>query len=69
MTKVTSKEKLKISQKLYKLQRKGLVSYGKYLEKEFANSKGKSNKKSYHKYIKNEIARNKARLKKVDSKL
>ena len=69
MTKITSKEKLKLSQKFLKLQRKGLVSYGKYLDKEFANSKDKSNKKSYHKYIKNEIARAKARIKKIDSKL
>ncbi len=36
----------------------GLISYGKYLSKEFKNSKNDENKKAYNRYIEKELIRN-----------
>jgi hypothetical protein len=69
MDKVTKEQKSKLTTKFLELQRKGLVSYGKYLEKEFKTSEGKALKKAYHEYIVKELANNKIKIEKIDSKL
>jgi hypothetical protein len=45
----------KIALTYHKFELKGLNSYGKYLEKEMRNSKGKDSKKLYFKYLEKEL--------------
>jgi uncharacterized short protein YbdD (DUF466 family) len=61
--------KEKIKKAFNKFQLKGLKSYGKYLEKEFKNSKEKKSKKSYNSYITRELKKNDSKITKITSKL
>ena len=63
------KEKNKLKKKYLKIEKKGLQSYAKYLDKEWKNSKDKKNKKKYSEYISKEITRCKKRLAKIEMKL
>ena len=59
----------KLSKKILKLRKKGLKSYGKYLEEQLVFSGKKKIRKKYKSYIEKEIAKNKKAIKKVNAKL
>ena len=61
--------KNKLKKKYFALEKKGLISYAKYLDKEWETSKDKKSKKKYSKYIAKEITRYKKRIDKIDKKL
>ena len=61
--------KNKIAKAYQKFELRGLHSYGKYLEKEINNSKGKDSKKQYFKYLEKELSKNIKRIDKVKSKI
>lgn len=61
--------KNKLKKKYLKIEKKGLLSYSKYLDKEWKNSKDKKIKKKYSEYIAKEITRCKKRLAKIEMKL
>ena len=61
MGKVSKKEKGKLAKKLMKLERKGLLSYGKYLDNQLIYASKK--------YIKDQILLNNKKLKKLEKKL
>ena len=63
------KFKTKLEKKYLAIEKKGLVSYAKYLDKEYKNSKDKKIKKKYNTYISKEITRCKKRLAKINVKL
>lgn len=69
MEKVTKKVKGKLSKKLLKFERKGLISYGKYLGNQLTYASKKDIRKSYKKYIKDQILLNNKKLKKIEKKL
>ena len=69
MEKVTKEQKNQVVKKFLEFQLKGLLSYRKYLEKEFKNSAGKEIKKAYHNYIANELEGNKIKIEKINAKL
>ncbi|WP_027419156.1 hypothetical protein [Crocinitomix catalasitica] len=69
MATIKQVDKEKLSKKLLKFQKKGLVSYGKYLKVEQTNSVDKSKKKAYLKYINKEIERNKEKIEKINAKI
>ena len=69
MTKVNKKAKGKLSKKLLKIERKGLISYGKYLDNQLIYASKKSIRKSYKKYIKDQIVLNSKKLNKIEKKL
>ena len=50
MGKVSEKKRNKLSKKLLKFERKGLVSYGKYLENQMVYASKKNIRKQYKKY-------------------
>ncbi|MCB0510227.1 MAG: hypothetical protein H6579_05845 [Chitinophagales bacterium] len=60
--------KKELKQKMVECIRKGLLSYGTYLQKELENAQGDS-KKMYKKYIEAELQRYERRLTKLDMKL
>jgi predicted ribosome quality control (RQC) complex YloA/Tae2 family protein len=61
--------KNKLKKKYLKIEKKGLVSYAKYLDKEWETSKNKKRKKKYSEYIAKEITRCKKRLSKLKKQL
>lgn len=69
MTKITSTDKKKFSQKLLECQKKGLLQYGKYLNDQLKASANKELKKQYHSYIVNQIALNDKRIAAIDVKI
>ena len=69
MATIKQVDKEKLSKKLLKFQKKGLVSYGKYLKVEQTNSIEKPKKKAYLKYINKEIERNKKKIEKINAKI
>lgn len=69
MTKITSTDKKKFSQKLLECQKKGLLQYGKYLNDQLKASANKELKKQYHSYIVDQIALNDKRIAAIDVKI
>ena len=69
MTKITSTDKKKFSQKLLECQKKGLLQYGKYLNDQLKASANKELKKQYHSYIIDQIALNDKRIAAIDVKI
>ncbi|MBI2280456.1 MAG: hypothetical protein HYU68_07175 [Bacteroidetes bacterium] len=69
MTKITSTDKKKFSQKLLECQKKGLLQYGKYLNDQLKASANKKLKKQYHSYIVDQIALNDKRIAAIDVKI
>lgn len=69
MTKITSTDKKKFSQKLLDCQKKGLLQYGKYLDDQLKVSVNKDLKKAYHQYIQDQIELNNKRIAAIDVKL
>ena len=69
MEKVTKKEKNKLVRKLLKFEKKGLISYGKYLDDQLVYASKKTIRKSYKKYIKDQILLNIKKLEKIEKKL
>jgi len=63
------KYKNKLHKKYLKIEKKGMLSYAKYLDKEWKNSKDKKSKKKYSEYISKEITRCKKRLAKLEKQL
>jgi hypothetical protein len=59
----------KVAAAYQQFQLKGLNSYGKYLEKEIKNSKGKDSKKMYFKYLEKELSKNIKRIDKIKASL
>lgn len=69
MTKITSTDKKKFSQKLLECQKKGLLQYGKYLNDQLNASANKELKKHYHSYIVDQIALNDKKIAAIDVKI
>ncbi|GEM_PF-1088333 len=69
MEEVSEKEKWSLAQKLLEFQKNGLLSYGKYLDKELESASQSSIKKAYKKYIENEIKRNTEKIASLEEKL
>ena len=69
MTKVTSDDKKKFSQKLFEFQKKGLLQYGKYLDDQLKFASKAEIRKLYKKYIEDQIILNNKRIKNIDAKL
>jgi len=63
------KFRAKLEKKFLNIEKKGLLSYAKYLNKEYKNSKGKKIKKKYNTYIAKEITRCQKRLMKIEAKV
>ena len=58
-----------LSKKLLKFEKKGLISYGKYLDNQLIYASKKDIRKQYKKYIKDQIKLNNKKLGKLDEKL
>jgi len=69
MTKLEKKDKDKLAKKLLKFQRKGLLSYREYLEKEYLNAADIKSKKKYCRYIEDQIVFTDKKLKKIAKKI
>jgi hypothetical protein len=69
MAKDNKEEKKHFAQKLLEFKKQGLISYGKYLDKEHNNSIDKPIKASYLEYIQKEIKSCQKRIDKIDVKL
>jgi len=69
MRQVTKDEKKKIAEKLLKFKKKGLESYGSYLDEQFIYASKKNSRKQYKKYIKNQLAMNNKKIQKINAKL
>ncbi len=69
MAKVEKKDKEKLSKKLFKLQKKGLIAYRAYLEKEYLNAADNKSKKKYCRYIEDQIVDTDLKLKKLTKKI
>ncbi len=69
MSSKESNVKSKVAAAYQQFQLKGLNSYGKYLEKEIKNSKGKDSKKMYFKYLEKELSKNNKRIDKISAKV
>lgn len=66
MKTVSKKNKHKLAVKLLKFKRKGLVSYGNYLNKQLKNADAK---KAYKKYLKAQLKSNKKKIAAIDLEL
>lgn len=60
--------KKELKQKMVECIRKGLLSYGAYIQKELENADG-DNKKMYKKYLEAEMQKYERKLTKLDMKL
>ncbi|MFD1551647.1 hypothetical protein DNU06_02910 [Putridiphycobacter roseus] len=69
MAKLEKNDKLKLSKKLLKIQKKGLVSFREYLEKEYFNAADDKTKKKYCRYIEDQIVDTDKKLRKMDKKI
>lgn len=69
MDDLTPREKWSLTVKLLEFKKMGLVSYGKYLDKELEHSAPMANRRKYTEYIEKEISRNEKKLKKIEAKL
>jgi hypothetical protein len=58
-----------LKQKFLEFQKKGLVQYGKYLDKQLFYASKKEIRKHYKKYIEEQLALNARKIKAIDAKL
>lgn len=69
MGKVTENEKKSLKIKFLEFQKKGLLSYGKYLNDQQESASKSDSKDAYKKYIKEQIESNNRRIKEIDDKI
>lgn len=69
MENVTENEKKTLMQKLLEFQKSGLLSYGKYLTRQYEYASKSDSKSAYKKYIKEQIEMNNRNIDDIDEKL
>lgn len=69
MEQVTEIEKKTVTQKLLEFQKKGLVSYGKYLAEQLEFASQSESRKAYYQYVKKQLANNQKKISRINKKL
>jgi len=63
------REKKNLGQKFLEFQKKGLESYGKYLQEQLEFASKSDSRKAYLAYIEDQIRQNNERIARIDEKL
>lgn len=69
MNNITPTQKKTLKSKILQLRKKGLLSYGKDLERQLKAAGDSKIKKAYKAYLEKEIAKTNERIAKIDAKL
>lgn len=69
MENISPAQKKTLKAKILQLRKKGLLAYGKDLERQHKAAGDSKIKQSYKKYLEKEIAKNNERIAKIDAKL
>lgn len=69
MENITPVQKKTLKAKILQLRKKGLLAYGKDLERQLKAAGDSKIKKAYREYLEKEIVKNNARIAKIEAKL